>query len=106
MNIDQGLLDYGVSKQLCLFPTGGGIDYLVDNSIKGFLFVLHDSEDAGSPDSLLSLAEICLYSECDEQWSEPIKANFTTAKLAIDTLTTSNLKRDMIDSMFRIFKNI
>lgn len=96
MNIPQDIMEFGQNNGLSFLSTGGGTDYIVNNSINGYVLVLKDTEDSGSPDSLTSAAEVCVYSKSDEDWSEPFSKQFKTAKAAMIAMTEDVFKNEMV----------
>ncbi|MCL1062616.1 hypothetical protein MK852_10765 [Shewanella benthica] len=97
MNIPDDIYDYAIANGMTSLATGGGIDYMVLNH-QGYLFVLKDTEDAGSPDSLKSPAEICMYAECDEEWDDSECRVFHTARTAINSIATQDFLNEMIST--------
>jgi hypothetical protein len=95
VNIPQAIFDYAISKNLSFLSTGGDIDY-VKLETNGCIFVVHDPDDAGCPESLESKAELRVYAITDEEWDYPISQIFCSTRLAMDQLSCPKFRAEMI----------
>jgi hypothetical protein len=95
VNIPQDVFDYAISNNLSFLSTGGDIDY-VKLEAEGCIFVVHDPDDAGCPETLESKAELRVYAITDEEWDYPISQVFSSTRLAIDQLTCPKFRSEMI----------